>query len=155
MVQGRKPNIVTRQRAARPRRQGLCLAEIGQRMGITKQGVHHLLDGAAGDRPIACRECGAVIVRGALAMGNFRKRPWCVDCLAKHLEATFAERLRSFRLVRCMTHEELARAVGITKQSVSRFERGESAHRQWPLLVKLVRVLGPLMVGWRDRQALE
>jgi hypothetical protein len=45
--------------------------------------------------------------------------------------------------------------VGITEQSVSWFERGESAHPQWPLLVKLVRVLGPLLVGWREGQALE
>jgi transcriptional regulator with XRE-family HTH domain len=147
MVQGRKPNIVRRQEAASLRRQGLTVTEIGRRMGITRQGVHHLLDGAAGDRPIACRECGTVIVRCAVAMGNIRKRPWCVDCLARHPEATFTERLRSLRLARCMTHKELAQAVGITKQSVSRLERGESAHPQWPLLVKLVRVLGPLQVG--------
>jgi transcriptional regulator with XRE-family HTH domain len=152
---GRKPNIVRRQEAASLRRQGLTVTEIGRRMGITRQGVHHLLDGAAGDRPIACRECGPVIVRCAVAMGNIRKRPWCVECLAIHPEAIFAERLRPLWLARCMTYEELARAVGISKQRVSRFERRESAHPQWPLLVKLVRVLGPLLVGWHEGQALE
>jgi hypothetical protein len=116
VTSGRRPNIVRRQEAATLRRQGLTVTEIGRRMGITRQGVHHLLDGAAGDRPIACRECGGIIVRCAVAMGNIRKRPWCVDCLAKHPEATFAERLRALRLARCMTHEELARAVGISKQ---------------------------------------
>jgi hypothetical protein len=37
-------------------------------MGITKQGAHHLLDKALGDRPIACRDCGAVIIEDGMAM---------------------------------------------------------------------------------------
>jgi DNA-binding XRE family transcriptional regulator len=54
-----------------------------------------------------------------------------------------------------MTHKELAKAVGITEHSVSRFDCGRSGNPQWKLLVKLIRVLGPLLVGWRDGQALE
>jgi hypothetical protein len=43
MVSGRKPNIIRHQEAARLRRLGLSLAEIGRRMGITKQAAHLLL----------------------------------------------------------------------------------------------------------------
>jgi hypothetical protein len=43
VVQGRRPNIVRRQEAARLRRLGLSLPEIGRRLGITKQAVHQLL----------------------------------------------------------------------------------------------------------------
>jgi hypothetical protein len=43
MVSGRKPNIARRQEAARLRRAGLSLPEIGRRLGITKQAVHQLL----------------------------------------------------------------------------------------------------------------
>jgi hypothetical protein len=43
MVQGRRPNIIRRLEATKLRRQGLSLAEIGQRLGITPQGAHHLL----------------------------------------------------------------------------------------------------------------
>jgi hypothetical protein len=45
MVRGRKPNIVRRQEAARLRRAGLNMVEIGRLMGITKQAVHQLLTG--------------------------------------------------------------------------------------------------------------
>jgi hypothetical protein len=43
MVSGRRPNIVRRQEAARLRRQGLTVTEIGRRMGITRQAVQQLL----------------------------------------------------------------------------------------------------------------
>jgi DNA-binding XRE family transcriptional regulator len=155
MVRGRKPDLTRRQEAARLRRQGLSVGEIARWLGVSKQGAHHLLDKVAGDRPIACRDCGAVIIDAGFRMDNIVRRPLCLACLANHPDADFGERLRALRLAKGMTHAELAQAVGIAKESVSRFECGRSGNPKWKLLVKLVRLLvklvrllGPALVGW-------
>jgi DNA-binding XRE family transcriptional regulator len=148
MVRGRNPDLARRQQAARLRRQGLSVGEIARWLGVSKQGAHHLLGKAAGDRPIACRDCDAVIIEVGMGMDNIVRRPLCVACLANHPDAAFGERLRALRLAKGMTHAELADAVGIAKESVSRFEWGRSGNPKWALLVKLVRLLGPALVGW-------
>jgi transcriptional regulator with XRE-family HTH domain len=151
---GRPPNIVARQEAARLRRQGLSLQELAREIGTSHQAVSQFLDNGAGDRPIVCRDCRAVVIPSALAlaMANINKRPWCTACLAKHPEATFGERLRSLRLARGMTHKDLAKAVRRHPNSISRFECGVSEQPQCKLLLRLVQVLGPLLVGWVEGQ---
>ena len=44
---GPAPNLHRRRRVAELRQQGLSLAQIGRRLGITKQAVHQLLNGRA------------------------------------------------------------------------------------------------------------
>jgi transcriptional regulator with XRE-family HTH domain len=155
MVQGRKPDAHRRREAAALRRQGLRLAEIGRRLGISRQAAHHLLVKSPGANPICCHECGVVIVLSATGMGGVGGLTWCKACLATQPEASFADRLRSLRLARGMTPEGLARAAGVNRGTIGRFERGGSANPMYPLLVRLVRILGPLLVGWRDGQQLQ
>lgn len=42
------------------------------------------------------------------------------------MELLFAKRLRQYRLAKEMTQDALAKAVGISPQSVSKWERGVS-----------------------------
>ena len=44
----------------------------------------------------------------------------------KIMELMFAERLRKYRRDRDLTQEELAQAIGISPQSISKWERGFS-----------------------------
>jgi transcriptional regulator with XRE-family HTH domain len=156
MVQGRKPNIARRREAASLRRQGLSVADVGRRMGISRQAAHQLLVDSNGDSyPVTCRQCDAVIIWSAVGMGGVGNQPWCTTCLASHPDASFADRLKSLRLARGMSHADLAHAAGVNRGTISRFERGESAHPKWPLLVRLVRILGPLLVGWNVGQELQ
>ena len=90
---------------------------------------------------IACRECGNSIVK--LSTTGYRKRMvWCLECLAKHPEATVGQRLLSHRLAAGMTQRELAEKAGIWRASVAWYERDKGMPRR-DNLVKLTRVLGP------------
>ena len=57
------------------------------------------------------------------------------------MELLFAKRLRVYRLKKDMTQEALAKAVGISPQSVSKWERGDG-YPDITLLPKIARVCG-------------
>ena len=57
------------------------------------------------------------------------------------MELLFAKRLREYRLKKDMTQEALAKAVGISPQSVSKWERSDG-YPDITLLPKIARVCG-------------
>ena len=57
------------------------------------------------------------------------------------MELLFAKRLRQYRLAKEMTQEAVAKAVGISPQSVSKWERGDG-YPDITLLPKIARVCG-------------
>ena len=70
---------------------------------------------------------------------------FCLDCLARHPEATFGQRLKAHRLAAGMTLRDLSRRIGIGRTQLSRYERG-AAFATWPSLVKLLQVFGVALV---------
>jgi transcriptional regulator with XRE-family HTH domain len=140
---GRKPDEGRRAEIARLRKGGLTYAEIGRRLGVTRQCVQRMLlsTGKGGARPVACRACGAVVV-GHLP-GNQPPPPvLCPACLARQPAAPFADCLRTFRLTSGLTRTELARRAGFRYDAITRYESGASEPRP-AQLARLVRVLGP------------
>jgi transcriptional regulator with XRE-family HTH domain len=93
-----------------------------------------------GPGAVACLECGRTIARGA---GGIRTngKAYCLPCLARHPEATFADRLKAHRLAAGLTLEALGERAGIQRQRVSDYECGRRVLK-WRALVKLVAVLG-------------
>src|SRR6516162_1092865 len=94
-----------RKRAAALRDQGLSLAAIGRRLGVTKQAAWHLLPRypTAG---VCCSACQAVVTTRhfqARTLGEVL----CLRCLAARPDPPFALRLRSRRIAAGMTRPEL------------------------------------------------
>ena len=69
-------------------------------------------------------------------------------CLARHPEATFADRLKAYRLAAGLPLMALAERIGVPHQRVCDYEGGRYAPR-WRALVKLVGVLGVGLAGAR------
>jgi transcriptional regulator with XRE-family HTH domain len=128
---------------ARLRKDGLTFAEIGRRLGVTRQCVQHMLvsAGTASARPVACRRCGAVVVRH-LPGNQPPPSVLCPACLALRAKATFADCLLTFRLAAGLTRTELARQAGFRYDAITRYESGATKPRP-PQMARLVRVLGP------------
>jgi transcriptional regulator with XRE-family HTH domain len=145
--QGRKPDHKRRQEAARLRAQGLSYNQIGARMGVTHQAVYRLIQAANLWQPppgIHCRECGKEVMPSCRGIPYWMKA-FCLDCLAKHPEAHFGERLRAFRLAAGLNVRELARRARIGRTWVSAYETGHCSPR-WDTIVRLIRVLGTGLV---------
>jgi hypothetical protein len=100
-----------------------------------------------GPGAVARLECGRTIVRGA---GSIRTNgaPYCLGCLARHPEATFADRLKAHRLAAGLTLMGLAERIGVPHQRVCDYECGRR-FPQWRALAKLVGVLGMGLVDSR------
>jgi hypothetical protein len=98
---GRKPDLERRRQAAELRAQGLTLAEVGRRLGITHQAARHLLHPLVrrSGRPVRCAACGqAIRAHGAKQDGRGTR---CLACLARTPGATFGQRLRACYLSPC------------------------------------------------------
>jgi transcriptional regulator with XRE-family HTH domain len=139
---GRKPDRPRVEQMARLRDAGLTLAEIGERLGVTRQCVLRTLSRAGLSRPraVACRECRKVIVKRPAISGE--PRPvLCLACLGRRPDAPFCERLRAFRQAAGLTQEQLGERTGLARYKVARWEC-DGALPRWPDIVKLARVLG-------------
>ena len=92
---------------------------------------------------LRCQECRADILKDNKAAGPRLNNGavFCLDCLARHPEATFGQRLKAHRLAAGLTLGELSRRTGIPLMQLSKYERG-AAYATWPSLVKLLRVFG-------------
>jgi transcriptional regulator with XRE-family HTH domain len=126
----------------RLRNQGLTFEEIGRRLGVSRQCVYMTLlkVGKRDVRPLACRECGAVLVESP--PGNRPPLPaLCLACLARHPEAPFCARLRTFRHAAGLTQGQLADRCGLPRGTVQRYEAGRVVPR-WPDVLALARGLG-------------
>src|SRR5947209_7465971 len=99
---GRTPDHQRREQAARLRRQGLTLEEIGKRLGgISRQAVWQMLvaHGGVGTPAtvVRCKSCRAVVTAGYFP-GESDVATLCPACLEEKAEAPFGVRLRTLRL---------------------------------------------------------
>jgi transcriptional regulator with XRE-family HTH domain len=133
---GRRPDLGRRRRAAELRARGLTFAEVGRKLGITRERARQVL--LAPPLP-PCASCAAPLP--AAARGGR-----CPACVAADPFAPFAERLRAFRLAAGLTQEGLAGRAGLTGGAVSSYERGRGRPRSGDRAA-LARVLGPGLLG--------
>jgi transcriptional regulator with XRE-family HTH domain len=147
MVSGRKPDVRRRARIARLHSRGLSLAEIGRRLGVTKQAVHDTLTQISRPLPrrsVPCAACGAAIVsEGVLTSDD--GQALCLTCLASTPGADLSARLKAFRLAAGLTKTELARRLGVSAMTVHHYENGTREPR-WCHLRPLIATLGPGLV---------
>jgi transcriptional regulator with XRE-family HTH domain len=131
MVSGSKPNVARRKTIATLRARGLSLAEIGRRLGISKQCVHEtlgMMTRPPAERSVTCAGCGAVIPSpGALPCDA--GGAMCLACLACRPGAPFGVRLKSLRLAAGLTRAELARRAGVGPALLGRYEEGRHLPR--------------------------
>lgn len=144
MGSGRKPDPGRRAEIARLRARGLTMAEIGRRLGVTRQAVFDAL--ARRRRPpaepaVPCTGCGATIA-SAGAIPSDAEGALCLPCLASRPKASLGVRLKAFRLAAGLTKLELAQRLGLSAMAVHHYETGRREPR-WRHLVPLIRVLGP------------
>jgi transcriptional regulator with XRE-family HTH domain len=145
---GGKPDLAKQRRVSELRSQGLTLAEIGRRLGLSRQLVHHHLKGAgmAGRRPllVRCSKCSAAITAGHHAVG--RNHPaLCLACLAKRPDSPFGGRLKACRLAAGLTAAQLAARCGVPAEAIRAVERAACRPR-WERVARLIRALGPDLV---------
>jgi transcriptional regulator with XRE-family HTH domain len=140
MAGGRKPNRERRRRAALLRAGGLSLAEVGRRLGVSRQGAASLLRPLRGAPAVACARCGAAIVSaGALPRDAGKAR--CLACLAGQPCVGLWQRLKSFRLAAGLLQTDLAREAGVKDEIIRRCERERSRPRP-ATRARLARALG-------------
>jgi transcriptional regulator with XRE-family HTH domain len=145
---GARPDAARRRQVGELRRQGLTLAEIGRRLGLSRQLVHHYLKPPAASPAVPCPECGGVAIP---AGADLREQPdACPSCVAKRPRLAFRDLLRAQRLAAGLSKAELARRAGVNVRTVDNYERGgpgsSGSQPLWHVLVRLVRVLGPALV---------
>ena len=152
---GRRPDEARRQRIQGLRAQGLTLAEIGRRLGISRQAVQGALKGSGLTLPrhgkVCCRACGREVLNGEYRIES-NGPVFCRVCLAERPETPFGQRLRSLRLAAGLTQAALAEKAGLAVGSVRDYERGRDEPR-WGSLVKLLAVLGHDLLGTHGRRA--
>jgi transcriptional regulator with XRE-family HTH domain len=134
-----------RRKAAELRARGLTLAEIGRKLGCTKQAVHYLLDHRPRrlDQPrpsqtVFCAACGAFL--GPSPTERDYAPALCLQCLAKRPQAPLSQRLRAYRIARGLSRQALAERAGVGASSIVQMERG--ARRRPRALLKLAKALG-------------
>jgi transcriptional regulator with XRE-family HTH domain len=111
---------------ARLRARGLSLAEIGRRLGVSKQCVHGtlaLMRRPPAERSVLCAGCGTPIV-SAGALSSDAGLALCLPCLTKRADTPFGVWLKSLRLLAGLTKSELARAAGAAPRQIDEYERG-------------------------------
>ena len=139
---GARANAAMRRQVAELRRQGLTLAEIGRRLRLSRQLVHHYLKPPAVSPARPCPECGGVaILTGAYVREEPGPCPWCV---AGRPRLAFRDLLRAHRQAAGLSRAELARRAGVNAKTLNNYECGSQP--LWHVLVRLVRVLGPALV---------
>jgi transcriptional regulator with XRE-family HTH domain len=134
-----------RRRKAEALRQGLTLAEIGRRLGVSRQNVWYLLHHAGRHGPdVQCAHC-----RRALPGGEATGKPvgsiHCIACLEAMPDTILAQRLRSLRSAPGLTRAALEGRAKVAHDEVIKYERGERKPSP-ATLVRLARVLGPGLV---------
>jgi transcriptional regulator with XRE-family HTH domain len=142
MASGRKPDLQRRHRVTTLRARGLSLTAIGRRLGISKQAVSVALQSQAREqqRSVHCCACGVAIVSAGAVPGDAGKA-LCLSCLDRYPEATFAQRLKAFRLAAGLTMAELDRRAGLVDSMTSNYERGDRNPRP-ARRAELARALG-------------
>jgi transcriptional regulator with XRE-family HTH domain len=121
MVQGRLPNLARRQLARTLREQGLTLANIGERMGISHQAVRELIASSGPTPDLLCSKCQARIVK----TWKFRNESFiCLACLKAMENPSFAEKLRAYRINQGWPQTRLAKEVDCSRRLIASYEQG-------------------------------
>ena len=143
---GRLPDETRRREVMRLHAEGMTFADIGLRLGVTRQRVEQIFRAIERERSrcLGCRECGGPASPPGIAPPD-SVDVLCLDCLARCPDAPFAERLRSCRAAAGLRLIELARRSGMTTETLRGYEAG-SRFPRWPQLAALLRVLGPNLV---------
>jgi transcriptional regulator with XRE-family HTH domain len=145
---GREPDWQTQRQVSELRRQGLTLAEIGRRLGLSRQLVHHHLKAAGVAGPcrgtVHCGACAAVIATGHHGI-KYNQRPLCLGYLAKQPDSPFGVRLKACRLAAGLTAGELAERSGVPTGAIRAVERGACWPR-WGRVARLISALGADLV---------
>jgi transcriptional regulator with XRE-family HTH domain len=140
MTSGRKPNQERRRQAPRLRAEGLTLEEIGNRLGVCRQGAAYLLAPLREPPAVDCRRCGAAL-NSPGATSRDAGKALSLPCVGKCPEASFGERLKAFRLAAGLSQSELARKAGVWPSIIHKYEL--KGHRLRPgALARLARALG-------------
>lgn len=144
------PDPIRRRQAAKLRAQGLTFRQIATRLGISKEAAYRLVN-PRGHQPCPpsearCKDCQAVIRPGLLAY-KANRDAFCLACLAKHPEASFAERLKAYRLAAGLTRAELAERSGVGLTNIAHYEIHDSADPGWSKVCRLADVLGMGLLG--------
>jgi transcriptional regulator with XRE-family HTH domain len=125
----------------------MTLAEIGRRLGISKQGVSAALAKARRPAPrrcVPCAGCAAPIVSDGILPGD-EGSAVCLACLGCRPDMPFGARLKAFRLAAGLMKAELAGRVGVSPMTIHYYENGVREPR-WRQIASLVGVLGPGLV---------
>jgi transcriptional regulator with XRE-family HTH domain len=148
MPSGRKPNVERRLQVLKLRDQGLTLAEIAQRFGVTKQAIWSLLHGRqqrTAARAVACTGCrGMILSPGALRCDA--ATALCLGCLRSRAEVPFAQRLKALRLAAGLSRAELAQRSSLAPGSLRAYEDGQRQPQERSAL-RLAVVLGDELLG--------
>jgi transcriptional regulator with XRE-family HTH domain len=144
---GRPPDEYRRREVARLRAQGLLAAEIGRRLGVSRQRIGQLFRAIDRARAgsLTCRVCGRAASPPGAAPPDAAS-VLCLRCLAQCPDVPFAERLRSSRAAAGLRRTELARGTGLTVTTLRGYEDG-SRQPHWRHLMPLVRELGLAIVA--------
>src|SRR5262249_45884164 len=132
---------------ARLHARGLSLAEIGRRVGMSREGVYQALaqmSRSQSPRSVPCGSCRAPILSPG-ALPSDEGQALCLPCLATRPEVPFGVRLKAVRLAAGLMKAELADRVGVSLMTIHHYEAGARMPR-WRQLVPLVRALGPGLV---------
>jgi DNA-binding XRE family transcriptional regulator len=124
--------------------QGLSVADVGNGLGVQPDRLHRTLAvqrQADQPRPVCCSRCKKVVAsRDHLASDALVV--FCLPCLRKRPDATFAERLIACRLAAGLTRGQVAARVGGSENTILSYEFGR--HKPGPVrLAALVQLLGP------------
>ena len=130
----------------RLREQGLTYAQIGEQVGLSKQRIQKILQSVHAEATrIVCTEC-SILIGVFSRRGMFTRKGYCLDCLAKHPEAPFGQRIRACRLAAGLTLKELANLIGWPWTTLSAYERGVKMPK-WKSVVRMIQVLGAGLVA--------
>jgi transcriptional regulator with XRE-family HTH domain len=143
---GRRADPKRAAEAARLRARGLTLEAVGRELGVTRQAVHDLLKKskrADAWQGLLCSACGKPLGRSPRLFFHPNGPAFCLVCLPA--DATFGQRLKSFRLTAGLSQRELAKRTGILSQSLSAYER-DQVQPEWPNVEKLIKVFGVALV---------
>jgi transcriptional regulator with XRE-family HTH domain len=144
MLNGMCKEESRREQVSRLHAEGLSFAEIGRRLGVTRQAVRKTLQALERERrppALPCVGCGAPVI-SAGAIPSDAGAVLCLPCLALRPEAPFAQRLKACRLAAGLSKKGLADRAGVTRAAVQKYEDGLSEPR-FAQLVRLTRALGP------------
>jgi transcriptional regulator with XRE-family HTH domain len=145
---GREPDWHKQRQVSELRRKGLTLAEIGRRLGLSRQLVHHYLKAAGmagrGCGTVRCCACAAVIMTGHHRLEH-NLGPLCLACLERRPDSPFGVRLKACRLAAGLTAEQLAARSGVSLRVIRSTEQ-RSPFPWWEWVARLVRALGADLV---------